>query len=151
MGYKTIQLQEEDADLVHSHWANNKEASINYIKGFIYLKKCIGIAEEETGNLVGWIFQNEFSGLGQVTNYTLNITLVLYFATFRILQVLPSAQRKGLGKYLAISMTKLIAKTTNINPSAWAVVENVKSANLLQKIGYERNVIYEWIQISISS
>ncbi|TMW48988.1 hypothetical protein DOY81_005932 [Sarcophaga bullata] len=131
IGYKTIQLQERDAELVHSLWANNKEASINYIKGFIYLKKCIGIAEEETENLVGWIFQNEFSGLG-------------------ILQVLPSAQRKGLGKYLATSMTKLIAETANINPSAWTVVDNVKSASLLQKIGYERHVVYEWIQISKS-
>lgn len=143
-------MQERDAEIVHSLWANNKEASINYVKGFIYLKKCIGIAEEETGNLVGWIFQNEFSGLGQVTNYAFNIILVLYFAPFRILQVLPSAQRKGLGKYLAISMTKLIAETANINPSAWAIVENIKSANLLQKIGYERYVICEWIQISQS-
>lgn len=57
-------LQEQHADLVYSLWANNKEASLNYIKGFINLKRCIGIMEESTNSLVGWIFQNEFSGLG---------------------------------------------------------------------------------------
>ncbi|XP_023306710.2 uncharacterized protein LOC111688430 [Lucilia cuprina] len=127
-GFKVIPLEEHHADLIHANWANNKEASLNYVKGFIHLKRCIGIMEESTNNLVGWIFQNEFSGLA-------------------ILQVLPSAQRRGLGKYLALAMSHLIAKSLNVHSSAFVVVGNVKSESLLQKIGYERHVVYEWIQL----
>ncbi|KAM7348878.1 uncharacterized protein ACRADG_008045 isoform 1-T2 [Cochliomyia hominivorax] len=128
VGYKEIRIQEHNADMIHSLWANNKEASVNYIKGFINLNRNIGIIEESTGHLIGWIFQNEFSGLG-------------------ILQVLPSAQRMGLGQYLAMTMSKLIARSLCINPSAFVVVGNVKSESLLQKIGYKKFVIYEWIQL----
>lgn len=71
----------------------------------------------------------------------------MHFTFIRILQVLPSAQRKGLGKYLAISMSKLIAKSLNVQSSAFVVIGNVKSESLLFKIGYEKLVVYEWIQL----
>lgn len=73
----------------------------------------------------------------------------LYFIIFsRILQVLPSAQRKGIGQYLAISMSKLIATSSKVHSSAFVVVGNIKSESLLEKIGYEKFAVYEWIQLN---
>lgn len=57
-------LQEQHAEMVHSLWANKKEASVDYIKGFIKLGRCLGVMDQSNQQLVGWIFQNEFSGLG---------------------------------------------------------------------------------------
>lgn len=65
--------------------------------------------------------------------------------------MLPSAQRKGLGQYLAIAMTKFIAENYNIPATAFVVVGNTKSESLLRKIGYERTAINEWIQLENQS
>ena len=57
-------LQKKHAELVHDIWTNKKEGSLEYIRGLIQINKTLGIFKKSTGELVAWIFQNDFSGLG---------------------------------------------------------------------------------------
>ncbi|XP_073832839.1 uncharacterized protein [Musca autumnalis] len=127
-GYELGELEEKHAELIHSLWANNKEGSLDYIKGHIKINKSIGLYEKSKKELIGWIFQNEFSGLA-------------------ILQVIPSHQRKGFGRILVESLSTAVAQTESIPVTAWVVVGNIKSETLLQKVGFKRAVTYEWIQL----
>ncbi|XP_061389386.1 uncharacterized protein LOC133324561 [Musca vetustissima] len=129
-GYDLAELQERHADLIHSLWANNKEGSLDYIKGHIQINKTIGLYQKSNNELIGWILQNEFGGIA-------------------VLQVMSSHQRKGFGRILVEALTNIIAETESIPATAWVVVGNVKSESLLQKVGYKRAVIYEWIQLEM--
>ncbi|XP_075157342.1 uncharacterized protein LOC142230587 [Haematobia irritans] len=128
-GYELATLQEHHAPMIYSMWANNKEGSLDYIKGLIKMDTTFGLYEKANHSLVGWIFRNEFCGMG-------------------ILQVLTTEQRKGFGNLLARTMSYTIAKSEDINVTAWVVVGNVKSEKLFQSLGFKLIVIYEWIQLN---
>ncbi|XP_037936850.1 uncharacterized protein LOC119670597 [Teleopsis dalmanni] len=131
IGYKFDKLRLEHAALIHEIWVNNKEGSLEYIKGLIKVNKTLGIYEEPNNELVAWIFQNDFSGLG-------------------ILQVMPKQQRQGFGSLLASYLSKKIADSEEVAVTAWILTENFKSEGLLTKIGFEKTVINEWIQLNKS-
>lgn len=64
-----------------------------------------------------------------------------------MLQVLPKAERRGLGGLLAAVMTKLIAKGEEVTLTAWIVASNWRSEALLTRIGYKKAVVNEWIKL----
>ncbi|XP_030378188.1 uncharacterized protein LOC115626841 [Scaptodrosophila lebanonensis] len=122
-------LCEEDAPLVHSVWPNSGEGSLDYIRALIKFNKSLGACRSDTGELVAWIFQNDFSGLG-------------------LLQVLPKVERRGLGGLLAAAMSKTIAKCEEVTLTAWIVSHNWRSEALLRRIGYEKGEVNEWIKLA---
>ncbi|XP_013115621.1 uncharacterized protein LOC106093152 [Stomoxys calcitrans] len=128
-GYELRQLQQEDAELVHSHWPNKKEGSLDYLKGLIEIDTTFGVFKKADNSLIAWIFRNEFSGLG-------------------ILQVLESEQRKGFGTIVVKAISYAIAKTESINITAWILLENVKSQTLFRNIGFEARLVNQWIQLN---
>lgn len=64
-----------------------------------------------------------------------------------MLQVLPKAERRGLGGLLAAAMTRRIAKSEQVTLTAWIVSTNFRSEALLTKIGYHKAVVNEWIKL----
>lgn len=57
-------LNVEDAEMVHGIWPNKGEGSLAYIRALIRHNKTLGACRSDTGELLAWIFQNDFSGLG---------------------------------------------------------------------------------------
>lgn len=57
-------LNDDDAKTVHSIWPNKGEGSLEYIRALIRFNKTLGACRSDTGELIAWIFQNDFSGLG---------------------------------------------------------------------------------------
>lgn len=57
-------LNVEDAEMVHGIWPNKGEGSLAYIRALIRYNKTLGACRSDTGELLAWIFQNDFSGLG---------------------------------------------------------------------------------------
>ncbi|EDW78241.1 uncharacterized protein Dwil_GK16280 [Drosophila willistoni] len=125
-------LVDEDAQAVHSIWPNKGEGSLDYLKALIKFNRTLGACRSDTGELIAWIFQNDFSGLG-------------------MLQVLPKAERRGLGGLLAAAMTRLIAKTEKVTVTAWIVSNNFRSEALLRRIGYRQSIMNEWIKLEPAS
>ncbi|KAH8269824.1 hypothetical protein KR026_001439 [Drosophila bipectinata] len=121
-------LTDEDAAMVHSIWPNKGEGSLAYLRALIRFNHTLGICRSDTGELISWIFQNDFSGLG-------------------MLQVLPKAERRGLGGLLAAAMTRRIAKNEEVTLTAWIVAVNWRSEALLKRIGYHQAVVNEWIKL----
>ncbi|KAH8397831.1 hypothetical protein KR222_003515 [Zaprionus bogoriensis] len=121
-------LGDQDAELVHGIWPNKGEGSLAYIRALIRHNKTLGACRSDTGELIAWIFQNDFSGLG-------------------MLQVLPKAERRGLGGLLAAAMTRRIARTEQVTLTAWIVSTNFRSEALLTRIGYHKAVVNEWIKL----
>lgn len=64
-----------------------------------------------------------------------------------MLQVLPKAERRGLGGLLAAAMTRRIAKSEDVTLTAWIVAVNWRSEALLKRIGYHQAVVNEWIKL----
>ncbi|XP_016923752.1 uncharacterized protein [Drosophila suzukii] len=121
-------LRDEDAAMVHETWPNKGEGSLAYLRALIRFNKSLGVCRSDTGELIAWIFQNDFSGLG-------------------MLKVLPKAERRGLGGLLAAVMTQRIAKGEDVTISAWIVSTNWRSEALLKRIGYHKEVVNEWIKL----
>ncbi|ALC49465.1 CG14615 [Drosophila busckii] len=121
-------LCDEDAAMVHDTWPNKGEGSLAYLRALIKFNKSLGACRSDTGELIAWIFQNDFSGLG-------------------MLQVLPKVERRGLGGLLAAAMTKRIAKSEPVAPTAWIVSNNWRSEALLTRIGYHKALVNEWIKL----
>lgn len=67
-----------------------------------------------------------------------------------MLQVLPKAERRGLGHLLAAAMTRRIAKSEQVTLTAWIVSTNFRSEALLTKIGYHQTVANEWIKLLLA-
>ncbi|XP_030568033.1 uncharacterized protein LOC115767832 [Drosophila novamexicana] len=126
--FELRRLCDEDAAMVHAVWPNKGEGSLAYIRALIKYNRTLGACRSDTGELIAWIFQNDFSGLG-------------------MLQVLPKAERRGLGGLLAAVMTKLIAKGEEVTLTAWIVASNWRSEALLTRIGYKKAVVNEWIKL----
>jgi len=59
-------LRDEDAAMVHETWPNKGEGSLAYLRALIRFNKSLGVCRSDTGELIAWIFQNDFSGLGCV-------------------------------------------------------------------------------------
>ncbi|XP_017078265.2 uncharacterized protein LOC108112646 isoform X2 [Drosophila eugracilis] len=57
-------LRDEDAAIVHETWPNKTEGSLTYLRALIRFNKSLGVCRSDTGELIAWIFQNDFSGLG---------------------------------------------------------------------------------------
>ncbi|BFG01962.1 uncharacterized protein DMAD_01595 [Drosophila madeirensis] len=121
-------LTDEDAAMVHAIWPNKGEGSLAYLRALIKFNKTLGACRSDTGELIAWIFQNDFSGLG-------------------MLQVLPKAERRGLGGLLAAAMTRRIARGEQVALTAWIVTSNWRSEALLKRIGYQPDIINEWIKL----
>ncbi|KAH8420312.1 hypothetical protein KR009_009026 [Drosophila setifemur] len=121
-------LTDEDAAMIHAIWPNNGEGSLAYLRALIRFNKTLGICRSDTGELIAWIFQNDFSGLG-------------------MLQVLPKAERRGVGGLLAAAMTRRIAKGEQVTLTAWIVSSNWRSEALLKRIGYRQGLVIEWIKL----
>ncbi|KAH8276576.1 hypothetical protein KR044_003224 [Drosophila immigrans] len=121
-------LRDEDAAAVHAIWPNKGEGSLDYLRALIRFNRTLGACRSDTGELIAWIFQNDFAGLG-------------------MLQVLPKAERRGLGGLLAAAMSKLIAKAEPMTLSAWIVATNWRSEQLLGRIGYHKHLVNEWIKL----
>ncbi|XP_017147422.1 uncharacterized protein LOC108159019 [Drosophila miranda] len=121
-------LRDEDAPMVHAIWPNKGEGSLAYLRALIKFNKTIGACRSDTGELIAWIFQNDLSGLG-------------------MLQVLPKAERRGLGGLLAAAITRRIARVEQVTLTAWIVATNWRSEALLKRIGYHQDVINEWIKL----
>ncbi|XP_017119468.1 uncharacterized protein LOC108140918 [Drosophila elegans] len=121
-------LRDEDAAMVHDNWPNKGEGSLTYLRALIRFNKSLGVCRSDTGELIAWIFQNDFSGLG-------------------MLQVLPKAERRGLGGLLAAAMTRRIARDEDVTLTAWIVATNWRSEALLQRIGYRKELDNEWIKL----
>lgn len=65
-----------------------------------------------------------------------------------MLQVLPKAERRGLGGLLAAAMSRRIAKgEPDLTLTAWIVTNNWRSEALLKRIGYQQEVVNEWIKL----
>ncbi|TDG43644.1 hypothetical protein AWZ03_009944 [Drosophila navojoa] len=126
--FELRQLTDEDAEIVHGIWPNKGEGSLAYIRALIKFNRTVGVCRSDTGELIAWIFQNDFSGLG-------------------MLQVLPKAERRGLGGLLAAVMSKLIAKKEEVTLTAWIVSSNWRSEALLKRIGYKKAIVNEWIKL----
>ncbi|KAH8289259.1 hypothetical protein KR054_002427 [Drosophila jambulina] len=122
-------LTDEDAAMVHAIWPNKGEGSLAYLRALIRFNRTLGICRSDTGELIAWIFQNDFSGLG-------------------MLQVLPKAERRGLGGLLAAAMTRRIARgEPDLTLTAWIVATNWRSEALLKRIGYQKELVNEWIKL----
>ncbi|XP_016956397.1 uncharacterized protein LOC108028890 [Drosophila biarmipes] len=121
-------LRDEDAAMVHETWPNKGEGSLAYLRALTRFNKSLGVCRSDTGELIAWIFQNDFSGLG-------------------MLQVLPKAERRGLGGLLAAAMTRRIARGEDVTLTAWIVSTNWRSEALLKRIGYQKEVVNEWIKL----
>ncbi|KAM8721462.1 hypothetical protein ACLKA7_007354 [Drosophila subpalustris] len=121
-------LSDDDARMVHTIWPNNGEGSFEYVRALIRFNRTLGACRSDTGELIAWIFQNDFSGFG-------------------MLQVLPKAERRGLGGLLAAAMTKRIAKGEQVTVTAWIVTNNWRSEALLSRIGYQKGIVNEWIKL----
>ncbi|XP_060661539.1 uncharacterized protein LOC132795102 [Drosophila nasuta] len=121
-------LRDEDAIAVHTIWPNKGEGSLAYLRALIRFNRTLGACRSDTGELIAWIFQNDFAGLG-------------------MLQVLPKAERRGLGGLLASAMSKLIAKGETTTLTAWIVSTNWRSEQLLGRIGYRKHIVNEWIKL----
>ncbi|KAH8386889.1 hypothetical protein KR093_003310 [Drosophila rubida] len=126
-------LRDEDAAAVHAIWPNKGEGSLAYLRALIRFNRTLGACRSDTGELIAWIFQNDFAGLGQVF--------------FFMLQVLPKAERRGLGGLLAATMSKLIAKHEAVTLTAWIVATNWRSEQLLNRVGYRKDIVNEWIKL----
>lgn len=66
---------------------------------------------------------------------------------FSMLQVLPKAERRGLGGLLAAAMSREIARGEEITLTAWIVATNWRSEALLKRIGYQKDLVNEWIKL----
>ncbi|XP_039500845.1 uncharacterized protein LOC120457375 [Drosophila santomea] len=121
-------LRDEDAAMVHDSWPNKGEGSLTYLRALIRFNKSLGVCRSDTGELIAWILQNDFSGLG-------------------MLQVLPKAERRGLGGLLAAAMTRQIARGEEVTLTAWIVATNWRSEALLKRIGYQKELVNEWIKL----
>ncbi|KAI8033517.1 hypothetical protein M5D96_013749 [Drosophila gunungcola] len=64
-----------------------------------------------------------------------------------MLQVLPKAERRGLGGLLAAAMTRRIARDEDVTLTAWIVATNWRSEALLKRIGYRKELDNEWIKL----
>ncbi|EDV95192.1 GH17807 [Drosophila grimshawi] len=126
--FELRRLTVEDAALVHAKWTNNGEGSLAYIRALIEHNQTLGACRSDTGELIAWIFQNDFAGLGMLT-------------------VLAKVERRGLGGLLAAAITKLIAKREQVTLTAWIVDGNWRSEALLTRIGYKKSVVNEWIKL----
>lgn len=62
--FELRKLNVEDAEMVHGVWPNKGEGSLAYIRVLIRHNKTLGACRSDTGELLAWIFQNDFSGLG---------------------------------------------------------------------------------------
>lgn len=62
--FELRQLTDEDAEAVHAIWPNKGEGSLAYIRALIRFNRTVGACRSDTGELIAWIFQNDFSGLG---------------------------------------------------------------------------------------
>ncbi|XP_034487695.1 uncharacterized protein LOC117791886 [Drosophila innubila] len=121
-------LNDNDAQTVHTIWPNKGEGSLEYLRALIRFNRTLGACRSDTGELIAWILQNDFSGLG-------------------MLQVLPKVERRGLGGLLAAAMTKRIAKGEQVTLTAWIVTSNWRSEALLSRIGYRKGIVNEWIKL----
>lgn len=121
-------LNDSDAQLVHTIWPNSGEGSLEYLRALIRFNKTLGACRSDTGELIAWIFQNDFSGLG-------------------MLHVLPKVERRGLGGLLAAAMSKRIAKGEQVTLTAWIVCSNWRSEALLSRVGYRKGIVNEWIKL----
>lgn len=126
--FEIRRLRAEDAAMVHNSWPNKGEGSLTYLQALVRFNKSLGICRSDTGELIAWIFQNDFSGLG-------------------MLQVLPKAERRGLGGLLAAAMSREIARGEEITLTAWIVATNWRSEALLKRIGYQKDLVNEWIKL----
>ncbi|XP_017060561.1 uncharacterized protein LOC108100932 [Drosophila ficusphila] len=126
--FEIRRLRDEDAAVVHETWPNKGEGSLTYLRALVRFNKSLGVCRSDTGELLAWIFQNDFSGLG-------------------MLKVLPKAERRGLGGLLAAAMTRRIAQSEEVTLSAWIVATNFRSEALLKRIGYQKELVNEWIKL----
>lgn len=122
--YKTMPLNVDDARTIFENSNYKDFLSVEYIKERIQLGISAGVYEEN--KLVAWGMTQDDGGMG-------------------FLHVLDDYRRKGYGYNVTLSLTNEIRKSNKL-PFAYIEEKNVKSINMVLKLGFKKDRLVHWFE-----
>lgn len=120
-------LTQEHVNTVKSAWRHDDEFSINTVSYLIEHNVSVGLFNE-SNDLVAWC-------------------LVFDFGSLAALQVDEKHYRKGYGTIVTKALSKKIAMENGVDITSNFVDGNVKSQNLVEKIGFKQIDKNLWVKL----
>lgn len=125
--FRVASLTKENADFVKKAWTHGSEFSGKTCSYLIQHNPSVGLFNP-AGDLVAWC-------------------LVFDFGSLAALQVDENHFRKGYGEIVTRAITKKIAEENDIDVTSNYVDGNIRSHNLVTKIGFKKIDINRWFGV----
>jgi ribosomal protein S18 acetylase RimI-like enzyme len=123
--YDTFALKPENAKIVFDNSEYQDFIDVDYIKDRIISDVSVGIYEN--GKLVAWGLTQDDGALG-------------------FLHVMDDYRRKGYGYHVTLSLIEKVRKVGKL-PFACIVEDNLKSINLVKKLGFKKDKKVHWFEL----